>query len=42
MRFEARNLTDEDQFITEGLGFDRLIEQVDYGRSFWVGLSFRN
>lgn len=42
MRFEARNLTDEDQFITQGLGFDRLIEQVDYGRSFWVGLSFRN
>lgn len=42
VRFEARNLTDEDQFITEGLGFDRLIEQVDYGRSFWIGLSFRN
>lgn len=42
VRFEARNLTDEDQFITQGLGFDRLIEQVDYGRSFWLGVSFRN
>ena len=41
VRLEARNLTDEDQFITQGLGFDRLIEQVDYGRSFWIGLSFR-
>ncbi len=42
MRFEARNVTDEDQFITEGPGFDRLIEQVDYGQSFWLGVSFRN
>lgn len=42
VRVEARNLTDEDQFITEGPGFDRLIEKVDYGRSFWIGLSFRN
>ncbi|MFZ4069187.1 MAG: TonB-dependent receptor [Caulobacterales bacterium] len=42
LRFEARNVTDEDQFITEGPDFNRLIEQVDYGRSFWLGVSFRN
>lgn len=42
LRFEARNLSDEDQFITQGPDFDQLIEQVDYGRSFWIGLSFRN
>jgi iron complex outermembrane recepter protein len=41
MRLEGRNITDEDQFITEGPGFDRLIEQVDYGRSYWLGLSLR-
>jgi iron complex outermembrane recepter protein len=42
LRFEARNFTDEDQFITEGPDFDRLIEQVDYGQSFWLGVSVRN
>jgi iron complex outermembrane receptor protein len=41
LRFEVRNLTNEDQFITEGPGFDRLIEQVDYGRSVWFGVTFR-
>jgi outer membrane receptor protein involved in Fe transport len=41
LRLEGRNITDEDQFITEGPGFDRLIEQVDYGRSYWLGLSLR-
>lgn len=41
VRLEARNLTNEDQFITEGPGFDRLIEQVDYGRSFWFGVTWR-
>jgi TonB-dependent receptor len=42
LRFEARNLTNEDQYIVEGTGLNRLIEQVDYGRSFWIGFSFRN